>query len=1031
MNKTFISLLLFLAPSIGVAQYYPATTYSTVDGMPTNSIFDVGQTQNMVMWFLTSKGVVTYDANRWFLFPDSLELPISDFSFLKVDENDRVWVAGYNRSEFVIKYFEDDQWNSIKPPKNWLNTPRAFSFEVGPDKLWLTILDKVYTYDKNVQKWNLRVVPSDTKKVGIVNIKRFDTSIFLSTSNGLYELRENNIIYSPVNKFLDIDKTILTVQKEDSALYVLGFNWLGRFSNNEFTILSTDLGMTNFSIYNKYSLSIDNRGRIFYSGFTPPSMIDLETGKGKPLLVRGRQKNALTNRIFLDKENNVWVADHRGLIKFNLLRFQNYNRNTGLIEDEVSSILETRDNTIILANPKAINILKNSEFKAFDLRDDLESDFARTLDILQSKDGKIYFAMSSGGLLVYEDHQIKKIESKSAPFFVVALAEYNDEILVATKSEIYKLKNNELVDKKVLNVGIRNLKVFDKNELYVLTSNGVYLLDSSSERYFYSENPFLNNTYDIVEWNNELLIATSAGLASIQDSKIILNTNFNLDDKAAYSLLVDDKENLWIGTNDGINKWDGQELTSFNVGQGLSGNEVNRNALIQDSKGRIWIGTDLGASMYDHQEDLTLSLTPNIEITRVHTLHGTDVTENSKSLSYSDNTIEIEFRGISFINEKGINYRYKLEGFEIEWNKVDDFARPYERYTNLNSGEYTFIVQARIESGEWSNPDSFSFIIDRPIYLQMWFKILSLVIVLIILYVTYRIRFLLLINQKEKLTNQVQQRTKEIQEKNKKLAEYTENIIDQKRSLQEAFDTLEKTKSQLVQSEKMAALGVLTAGIAHEINNPLNYIKSGTEVIKKIYKNDMVFQDDKKKETLQKVIRGIEEGVSRILEITKSLGSFSRTDQKTDAIIDLRNVIETSITVLRHEIKNKIKIEKDFAKTDILVVGNEGKLHHLFVNLLTNAIHAIQSEGVIRIALKIRENKVLVRISDSGTGIQKENMNKIFDPFFTTKEQGKGTGLGLSIVYNIVEEHEGTIKYNSIMGIGTTVTLEFKMHKNS
>lgn len=1030
MNKIFTCLLLCLAPSLGVAQYYPATTYSTVDGMPTNSIFDVGQTQNMVMWFLTSKGVVTYDANTWELFPDTLELPISDFSYLKVDESDRVWVAGYNRSEFVIKYFENDQWNSINIPERWFNTPGAFSFEVGADKIWLTRIDRIYIYDKNTQEWELKVIPSGPNKVSITTIKRFDDSIFLSTSSGLYELRDGDISFSSVNEFFDINKTILTVQKEDSALYVLGFNWLGRYSNNEFELLSADLGMNNLSIYSKYSLGIDNRGRIFYSGFTPPSMVDLETGKGKSLMVQGRQKNALTNRIFLDKENNVWVADHRGLIKFNLLRFQNYNKNTGLIEDEVSSILETFDGEIILANPKAINILKNSEFRAFDLRNEFESNYTRTLDILQSKDGKIYFAMSSGGILVYEDGQIRKIEPDLSPFFIVALAEYNDEILVATKSAIYTLKNEQLVNRKVLNNGIRNLKVFD-DQLYVLTSKGAYLLHNSDEKYLYSENPFLNNTYDIVEWNNELVLATAAGLASIRESKIFLNTDFDLKGKAAYSLLVDNKENLWIGTNDGISKWDDVELTSYNVGQGLSGNEVNRNALVQDSKGRIWIGTDLGASMYDHHEDLTFSLTPNVEITSVHTLDGTNVTDHSKNLRHSDNSIEIEFRAISFINEKGINYRYILEGFETEWNNADGFAKPYERYTNLNSGDYNFVVQARVESGGWSTPDTFSFTIDRPVYLQTWFKILSLVLVLFTLYAIYRIRFLLLINQKEKLTNQVQQRTREIEEKNTKLAEYTESIVDQKRSLQEAFDTLEKTKSQLVQSEKMAALGVLTAGVAHEINNPLNYIKSGTEVIKKIYTNEDVLNENKESETLQKVIKGIDEGVSRILEITKSLASFSRTDQKTDAIINLKNVIETSITVLRHEVKNRIEIENDFVDPDILVIGNEGKLHHLFVNLLTNAIHAIQGEGIIKITSEIHKSKALVKISDSGMGIKEEDMNRLFDPFFTTKEQGKGTGLGLSIVYNIVKEHEATIKFNSTEGTGTTVTLELKMHKNS
>ncbi|MEP0009363.1 MAG: HAMP domain-containing sensor histidine kinase, partial [Balneola sp.] len=160
--------------------------------------------------------------------------------------------------------------------------------------------------------------------------------------------------------------------------------------------------------------------------------------------------------------------------------------------------------------------------------------------------------------------------------------------------------------------------------------------------------------------------------------------------------------------------------------------------------------------------------------------------------------------------------------------------------------------------------------------------------------------------------------------------------------------------------------------------------------------------------------------------ITKSLGAFTTTSDKIDNKVYLNKVIDDTLTILDHDLKNRINVSREYATKDVFVIGNEGKLYQVFSNLITNSIHAIEGDGEISISAKETEGKTIVSITDSGCGIPDEILNKIFDPFFTTKEQGKGTGLGLSIVYNIIKELNGDIEIDSVVDKGTTVKLEFK-----
>lgn len=274
-------------------------------------------------------------------------------------------------------------------------------------------------------------------------------------------------------------------------------------------------------------------------------------------------------------------------------------------------------------------------------------------------------------------------------------------------------------------------------------------------------------------------------------------------------------------------------------------------------------------------------------------------------------------------------------------------------------------------------------------------------------------------NHRNHLKLLVQERTEELEAANEELTATNDELFYQHKELEDALKSLQNAQEQLVQSKKMASLGVLASGVAHEINNPLNFINGGIHGIENYFKDNLSEHLDE----INPLIEAVNLGVSRASDIVKSLNRFSRQTDSTSEKCDLNTIINNCIVILNNEVKNRIEIRKQLCETPYKVLGNDGKLHQAILNILTNAIQAIDSKGVITIETKIKEQTVFLSIHDTGHGIESNIINKIFDPFFTTKEPGKGTGLGLSICYQIVTEINGNIEVQSDTENGTKIII--------
>ena len=254
---------------------------------------------------------------------------------------------------------------------------------------------------------------------------------------------------------------------------------------------------------------------------------------------------------------------------------------------------------------------------------------------------------------------------------------------------------------------------------------------------------------------------------------------------------------------------------------------------------------------------------------------------------------------------------------------------------------------------------------------------------------------------------------------------YENELINSNEKLISKIEELKITQQQLIQTEKMASLGTLAAGIAHEINNPLNFIQGGVLFIENYMKENFPGRF----EEIRPVIEGINTGVSRATIIVKSLNQYNRSETLPFSTCNLHDIIDGCLIMLHNQIKYKIEVQKQYTEKQYTFEGNEGKLYQAFLNILSNASQAIDDKGKISIITEILDEEIRISITDNGNGISKENLKKVFDPFYTTKDPGKGTGLGLSITYNIIKEHNGTIDIESQIGEGTTVILKLPIKK--
>jgi signal transduction histidine kinase/ligand-binding sensor domain-containing protein len=601
---------------------------------------------------------------------------------------------------------------------------------------------------------------------------------------------------------------------------------------------------------------------------------------------------------------------------------------------------------------------------------------------------------------------------------------------------------------------VTNVFESKKHGLWLLTNYGLFLYDYNADKikrlgYDKSQGDIL------VSQDINSFYEDSAGIAWVGTwqgglSRLNLETgkirNYTTSDGlpsiCIQGILADEKNNaLWLSTFAGLSRFsiDDEQFNNFSLEDGIQGLLFADGACLKTSKGLFIFGGNNGITVFN-PDDIARNSPPPVVFIEEFKIGNTSriITEghtNDIVLSYDQNNISIEYTGIHYANPSRNKFAYKLDNYDDDWRGVGNLRTAY--YYGLPPGKYTFKVKAANSNGVWNETGaSIHFRITPPWWRTWW------------AYVLYGLLFaagLFAIDRMQR---------KRILEKGRSLAR--EKELEQAREIEKAYNKLKTTQSQLIQSEKMASLGELTAGIAHEIQNPLNFVNNFSEV--SIEMIDEMKQESavSSQQSAIEVIDDIRKNLDKILHhgkradaIVKGMLQHSRTSTGQKEPTDINALCDEYLRLAYHGLRAKDKSFNAAMKTDF--DESIGKINiipqdigRVMLNLITNAFYAVNErnashmvetqnfasltgistnpgiyEPTVTVTTRKSGDRVEISVKDNGNGIPDHIKDKIFQPFFTTKPSGQGTGLGLSLSYDIVKAHGGELNVNTHAGEGT------------
>lgn len=767
--------------------------------------------------------------------------------------------------------------------------------------------------------------------------------------------------------------------------------------------------------------------------------------------------------IITDKSGDIWIGTKTGGVScLNNASFISITTAQGLPYNEVEAIYEDKSGTlwIGLFGGGAIKFDGNL-FHHYSLNQGLSNQ--HVMSIIEDNNGIIWFATWGGGISLFDGKLFYHFNTENG------------------------LKDNY----------IRHLYKDNKGHVWIGTYNGVASYYDGENIYHYTlkKGSVGNSVMSILEDSSGNMWFGTRGTGIFRfDGKTFTNytTDNGISDNFVTGIIEDNDNNIWFSTKNGLTYYDihSQSIINgiylfkvFDHNNGLKGMNFLHNSVFQDNQNKLWWGNEKALIVLDLDKFELSDKPPKIQLDRISinedqnnfgSVKGEGVKFKGLSrfsqlpqeleLSHENNHLTFYYSGNDWQAPQQLKYQFRLNGLDDDWRSTT--KEIYANYWNLNHGTYQFAVRAAGISNIWSDSIEYSFVIHPPWWLTWWARLCYIIVAILVVVAIVKLRTSTLKKQKKVLEMTVQNRTEEIVQQN-------EEISTQRDEIKAAYHQLEESQHQLVQSEKMASLGQLTAGIAHEINNPINYVITAIESLNlnlqdlfkiidfvenmeggnlsKGHADLKTLKDNLSYKVLVKELseqpKHIINGINRTAEIIKDLQSFSRLGGKNKEFSDIHDGLNSTLNILDHKVSDQITVIKEYGDIPEILCY-PARLNQVFMNILHNAIDAIKSKNnsetvidgeiikdQITIGTKIltseEKSYVSISIRDTGPGIDDDIKAKIFDPFFTTKKAGEGTGLGLSISSKIIDEHDGTIKLEDNSQAGACFVIMLPNRANS
>ncbi len=1030
---------------------------------PGNIILDLAEDQNGRLIAGTQAGLIILDTNTEKvkhykpIEGDSTSLSDRWVENILVDSKNRIWAAT-NQGLHLLN--EDEQgftkFPSFSSAKIFTGAIAMSLIEDEEGFIWLTsnkgFLYKFNPDDGSVQKF---AFPENQKLEVISLLKDNYGTIWLGTlGQGIWTFNTTTKAFSPFQ-----------------------VEW----KNGNLKVVRDFLEASDGRIW----MALDGNGIAMHDPVTK------ETSylRFDPYMENGLNTDQLYS-LYEDRDGNIWAGTFRkgiNLFSVNKKQFITYRAIAGksrsLSNNSVMSMLENDDGRIWVAtdgggldlfDPRTEEFLhfKYSEKDPYSISSNVITAVA------SDHNGLIWLGTWQGGANLFNPktgrskrfyHDPDDAKTIAANDVWSALVDSENNIWLGTFNaglDRYDPVKNVFIhytggdkDPSILGCILFKMLEDDDGTLWIATDKGLFQFDPKSERF----TRYVNDKDDpnsipgndvraiYFDENGTFWIGTNQGICQFDREKrhfVSLDINDQLKNKAIYGLLSDKNNNLWIGSKGGLARYNliTRELRNFDKSDGIQGANFNSNSSIYTKDGLMFFGGVNGMTMFDPLNIRDNQIVPPVYIRSLYIFDqeiGIGDTLDGRVLLpqalYTMPTIELEYRqnfkvtfaSLDYTSSLKNQYRYKLEGYNSDWVYTSSNNR-IASYMNLDPGEYRLIVGGTNSDGVWSpHEHSININIKPPWYMIGWVRVLALVFLVGSLVIAYKMRTNMLKRRSVELANLVREKTREIRDKNERLESLNQDLIESLHQKSKTLKQLRQTQNQLIESEKMASVGHLVAGLAHELNNPMSFIKGVVEPIKmdvmelkSLLPEELKVAHQELLSELQILTSGMEEGVVKASTIIKNLMDISPLNaNKEESKICVKELISNA--------SKSINLPPDIVNVslpsseEITILGNQMELNQALANVIRNSVDAIPMGAIGQINIKgYRENgHVIIEVEDNGFGMDKSTVSQVFDPFFTTKEPGKGKGLGLYIAYGIVKKHGGEIFVTSQQGIGTKFTL--------
>jgi len=1037
---------IWIGTNAGVSRFdgFSFTSYTTSDGLANDVVFGIAEDNDGNIWFGTGGGGVSkFDGSKFTTL--TTENGLADNFIIAVIKDPKGDLYFGTNGGGMSKYDGKTFTNYTEADGLAGNRVRSFGLS-SEGLLWIGTIGGGISYFDGKKFKNY------TQKDGLVdNIVR---AVFKDPNGQMWFGTERGISRFDGEKFTSYTRdqgmpanSILAITADRSGKIWIGTDGGGisRFDGSAFTSFTVNQGLGANIVLSTLE---DRNGNLWFG--TAGGGVSVFDGVGFTTytLSQGLASD-IVYAITEDRKGHIWLGTlGGGISRFDGKSFTNYSIAQGLPSTEIYSIVEDSKGNLWMGTENGISRFDGTGFTNFGPEQGLAGYVV--IKILADENDGIWTAAEDGGLSYFD----------------------GKEFINFTTSQ-------GLADNTA-----KSLAKDQKGNLWVGTANGLSMLADSlrqniQKKILPDQSPFMNFGTEQGLPDNSIL-----QIVPMDNGKIAVGTNlgisiFNLP----YSVISDfSMANL--------------EIFNSNTGYPVKDLTDGHRGMYQDSNGILWAGTGSNKTAlvrFDYKSLIRNSEKPEVFIKQVRineeeidwiSLQKTDSSdpENKKMsrgseqgssqvggeqledrfkgvdfdsispfftipqnlvLPYRHNHINIDFGSNEVAKPFLMEYQYILEGYDVEWSPI--LKRTSATFGNIQEGEYTFLVKARFSgstdgtAGEWSEPLAYTFTVLPPLYRTWWAYVIYTLIFLSFAYPIHRY-------QRNKAIKQEQERARERE------LEQAREIEKAYTKLESAHENLKSTQAQLIQQEKLASLGQLTAGIAHEIKNPLNFVNNfsglSLEFLDEVEEELDKMEESDALENVRELLADIKVNLTKIKHhggradgIVKSMLMHSRGGSGTMEPADLNEVIKEYVNLSFHGMranKNPINVEVilDLDESLPKVPLNTEDFSRVILNLTKNAFDAMKDKiakagaeykAVLKVQTKNLGNKIILEVEDNGPGVPAEIIDKLLMPFFTTKKGTEGTGLGLSITHDIIKAHNGMLDITTEVGKWTKFTITIPM----